>query len=85
MVIEAGAAPGKRHSLHFRRKPTFGQDIHNYEDHVTPDRLSEFDAEANQFTTLKSLAAQFDTGELEVHQHMAKSADGTSTVLCNPS
>ena len=49
----------------------------NYEDHVTPDRLSEFDAEANKFSTLKSLAARFDAGELEVHQHMAKSADGT--------
>ena len=49
----------------------------NYEDHVTPDRLSEFDADANKFSTLKSLAARFDTGELEVHQHMAKSADGT--------
>ena len=49
----------------------------NYEDHVTPDRLSEFDADANKFSTLKSLAARFDAGELEVHQHMAKSADGT--------
>ena len=50
----------------------------NYEDHVTPDRLSEFDAEANKFSTLKSRAARFDAGELEVHQHMAKSADGTA-------
>ena len=49
----------------------------NYEDHVTPDRLSEFDAEANKFSTLKSLAARFDADELDVHQHMAKSADGT--------
>lgn len=49
----------------------------NYEDHVTPDRLSEFDADANKLSTLKSLAARFDAGELEVHQHMAKSADGT--------
>ena len=49
----------------------------NYEDHVTPDRLSEFDAAANKFSTLKSLAARFDAGELEVHQHMARSADGT--------
>ena len=50
----------------------------NYEDHVTPDRLSEFDAGANKLSTLKSLAARFDAGELEVHQHMAKSADGTA-------
>lgn len=50
----------------------------NYEDHVTPDRLSEFDADANKLSTLKSLAARFDAGELEVHQHMAKSADGTA-------
>jgi len=49
----------------------------NYEDHVTPDRLSEFDADANKLSTLKSLAARFDAGDLEVHQHMAKSADGT--------
>jgi len=49
----------------------------NYEDHVTPDRLSEFDADANKLSTLKSLAARFDAGELEVHQHMAKSADRT--------
>ena len=50
----------------------------NYEDHVTPDRLSEFDADANKLSTLKSLAARFDAGDLEVHQHMAKSADGTA-------
>ena len=50
----------------------------NYEDHVTPDRLSEFDAGANKLSTLKSLAARFDAGDLEVHQHMAKSADGTA-------
>ena len=49
----------------------------NYEDHITPDRLSEFDAASNKLTPLKSLAARFDAGELEVHQHMAKSADGT--------
>ena len=50
----------------------------NYEDHVTPDRLSEFDAGANKLSTLKSLAARFDAGDLEVHQHIAKSADGTA-------
>ena len=50
----------------------------NYEDHVTPDRLSEFDAGTNKLSTLKSLAARFDAGDLEVHQHMAKSADGTA-------
>jgi len=50
----------------------------NYEDHVTPDRLSEFDAGDNKLSTLKSLAARFDAGDLEVHQHMAKSADGTA-------
>ena len=49
----------------------------NYEDHVTPDRLSEFYAGANKLSTLKSLSARFDAGDLEVHQHMAKSADGT--------
>ena len=49
----------------------------NYEDHITPDRLSEFDATSNKLTTLKSLAARFDASELEVHQHMAKSVDGT--------
>ncbi len=50
----------------------------NYEDHVTPDRLSEFDAGTNKLSTLKSLAARFDAGDLEVHQHIAKSADGTA-------
>jgi len=49
----------------------------NYEDHVTPDRLSEFDAAANKLSTLKSLAARFDADELGVHQYIALSADGT--------
>ena len=48
----------------------------NYEDHITPDRLSEYDAEANALTLLKSLPPRFRSDELEVRQHMTKSADG---------
>ncbi|MEE2947062.1 MAG: prolyl oligopeptidase family serine peptidase [Verrucomicrobiota bacterium] len=48
----------------------------NYEDHITPDRLSEYDAEANALTLLKSLPARFRTDDLQVSQHMAGSADG---------
>lgn len=49
----------------------------NYEDHVTPDKLSEYNARAHKLIELKSLPARFDSGELEVHQYMVRSADGT--------
>ena len=48
----------------------------NYEDHISPDRLSEYDAGSNALTQLKSLPARFRTDDLEVSQHMAGSADG---------
>ena len=48
----------------------------NYEDHITPDRLSEYDAGANALTLLKSLPARFRAEDLQASQHMAKSADG---------
>ena len=48
----------------------------NYEDHITPDRLSEYDAGANALTLLKSLPPRFRSDELQVRQHMTKSADG---------
>ena len=48
----------------------------NYEDHITPDRLSEYDAGANTLTLLKSLPPRFRSDELQVRQHMTKSADG---------
>ena len=48
----------------------------NYEDHITPDRLSEYDAGANTLTLLKSLPPRFRSDELQVLQHMTKSADG---------
>jgi len=48
----------------------------NYEDHITPDRLSEYDAGANALTLLKSLPPRFRSDELQVLQHMTKSADG---------
>ena len=49
----------------------------NYEDYITPDRLSEFDYHKEKITVLKSLPSKFNASELEVNQHMAKSADGT--------
>ena len=49
----------------------------NYEDYITPDRLSEFDSHKEKITVLKSLPSKFNASELEVNQHMAKSADGT--------
>ena len=48
----------------------------NYEDHITPDRLSEYDAVANALTLLKSLPARFRADGLQVSQHIARSADG---------
>jgi len=48
----------------------------NYEDHITPDRLSEYDAGGNALTLLKSLPARFRADDLQVSQHMAGSADG---------
>ncbi len=48
----------------------------NYEDHITPDRLSEYDAGANALTLLKSLPARFRADDLQVSQHIARSADG---------
>ena len=49
----------------------------NYEDHVTPDKLSEYNARAHKLIELKSLPERFDSGELEVHQYMVRSVDGT--------
>ena len=48
----------------------------NYEEHITPDRLSEFDAGAIALTLLKSLPARFRADDLQVSQHIAGSADG---------
>ncbi|RTZ62953.1 MAG: S9 family peptidase [Verrucomicrobia bacterium] len=48
----------------------------NYEDHITPDRLSEYDAGANALTLLKSLPARFRATGLQVGQHMVASTDG---------
>ena len=49
----------------------------NYEDYITPDRLSEFDTLQDKLTLLKSLPSKFNASELEVNQHITKSADGT--------
>ena len=49
----------------------------NYEDYITPDRLSEFDSLKEKLTVLKSLPSKFNASELKVNQHMTKSADGT--------
>ena len=49
----------------------------NYEDYITPDRLSEFDSKNKKLTVLKSLTSKFNSNELEVNQYMSKSADGT--------
>ena len=48
----------------------------NYEDHITPDQLSEYDAGANALTRLKSLPARFRADGLQVSQHTVRSADG---------
>jgi prolyl oligopeptidase len=48
----------------------------NYEDHITPDRLSEYDAGANALTLLKSLPPRFRADGLQVSQHTVRSADG---------
>ena len=50
----------------------------NYEDHITPDQLSEYNARANVLTLLKSLPARFRADGLQVSQHIARSADGES-------
>ena len=49
----------------------------NYEDYISPDRLSEFDAKKEKLNVLKSLPSKFNANDLEVNQHMTKSADGT--------
>ena len=49
----------------------------NYEDYITPDRLSEFDTLQDKLTLLKSLPSKFNANELEVKQHITTSADGT--------
>ena len=48
----------------------------NYEDHITPDQLSEYDAGANALTLLKSLPPRFRADGLQVSQHTVRSADG---------
>jgi prolyl oligopeptidase len=48
----------------------------NYEDHITPDRLSEYDAGANALALIKSLPARFRADGLQVSQHGVTSADG---------
>ena len=49
----------------------------NYEDYITPDRLSEFDTLQDKLTLLKSLPSKFNANELEVKQYITTSADGT--------
>ena len=44
----------------------------NYEDYITPDRLSEFDSHKEKITVLKSLPSKFNASELEVNQHGKK-------------
>ena len=56
--------------------PHSGTVFVNYEDHVTPDRLSEYDAGANELTQLKSLPARFRADGLQVSQHTVRSTDG---------
>lgn len=48
----------------------------NYEDHITPDRLFEYDTPANKLTVLKTLPGRFDSTGLAVHQYFVKSKDG---------
>lgn len=48
----------------------------NYEDHITPDRLYEYDTDSNLLGVIKTLPERFDAGQLEVHQHEVNSADG---------
>ena len=48
----------------------------NYEDPITPDRLSEYDAGANVLTRLKALPARFQADGLQVSQHTVRSAGG---------
>ncbi len=48
----------------------------NYEDHITPDQLSEYDDGANALTRLKSLPPRFRADGLQVSQHTVRSADG---------
>jgi len=56
--------------------PHSGTVFVNYEDHITPDRLSEYDAGANVLTRLKALPARFRADGLQVSQHTVRSADG---------
>ena len=56
--------------------PHSGTVFVNYEDHITPDRLSEYDAGANALTRLKALPARFRADGLQVSQHTVRSADG---------
>ena len=48
----------------------------NYEDHITPDTLYEFDADNQKSNVLKTLPARFNAEGLQVHQYEAKSKDG---------
>ena len=56
--------------------PHSGTVLVNYEDHITPDQLSEYDAGANALTLLKSLPPRFRADGLQVSQHTVRSADG---------
>ena len=56
--------------------PHSGTVFVNYENHITPDRLSEYDAGANTLTRLKALPARFRADGLQVSQHTVRSADG---------
>ena len=48
----------------------------NYEDHITPDTLYEFDADNQKSNVLKTLPSRFNADGLQVHQYEAKSKDG---------
>ena len=48
----------------------------NYEDHITPDTLYEYDAQSKKSNVLKTLPARFNAGGLVVHQYESKSKDG---------
>lgn len=56
--------------------PHSGTVLVNYEDHITPDQLSEYDDGANALTRLKSLPPRFRADGLQVSQHTVRSADG---------
>ena len=49
--------------------------LFNYEDHITPDRLFEYDSQSNRLTVLKTLPGRFDAEGLAVHQYFVESKD----------